>query len=175
MLEVTPTERIVMKSALLTLAMTVAVVGAVAAGSAPSQSVAAPAAKRSCTFATLPRATRAGQQSFYGHISSLKRQGTRYVLRFDPAFLLSGLTASRAAREDTGSGDVPNDNYTRDETHKLLTFLVPGNASVTVLTHATCSTRTSVAKLASSTTPRRRFWISVRIDTVRSIDEQYHP
>jgi len=32
-----------------------------------------------------------------------------------------------------------------------------------------------VAKLAKSTTPRRRFWIDVRIDTVRSIDEQYHP
>jgi hypothetical protein len=164
-----------MKSSLLILVAAVAAAGAIAAVSAPSQSEAAPAAKRSCTFATLPRATAAGRQSFYGHISSLKRQGSRYVLRFDPAFLLSGLTASRAAREDTGSGDVPNDTYTRDETHKLLTFLVPANASVTVLTHVTCSTRTTVAKLATSTTPRRRFWISVRIDTVRSIDEQYHP
>ena len=164
-----------MKSSLLILAVAVAVIGTAAVVSAPSQSAAAPQAKRSCASATLPRATPAGQQSFYGHISSLKRQGRRYVLRFDPAFLLSGVTASRAAREDTGSGDVPNDNYTRDETHKLLTFLVPTNARVTVLTHATCSTRTTVAKLASSTTPRRRFWISVRIDTVRSIDEQYHP
>jgi hypothetical protein len=164
-----------MKASLLILVMAVVAVGAVAAASVPSRSAAAPAAKASCVTATLPKATPAGQQSFYGHISSLKRQGKRYVLRFDPAFLLSGLTASRAAREDTGSGDVPNDNYTRDETHKLLTFIVPAKASVTALAQVTCSTRTTVAKLASSTTPRRRFWISVRIDTVRSIDEQYHP
>lgn len=164
-----------MKSSLIILALAVAAVGVVSATSAPSRSVAAPAAKQSCTFATLPRATPAGQQSLYGHISSLTRKGDHYVLRFDPAWLLSGVTASRAALEDTGSGDVPNDTYTRDETHKLLTFLVPVSTHVTVLTHATCSTRTTVAKLAKSATPRRRFWIRVRIDTVRSVDEQYHP
>ena len=163
-----------MKSSIIILAVVVAV-GAVSATSSPSRSAAAPAAKQSCIFATLPRATPAGQQSLYGHISSLTRRGNHYLLRFDPALLLSGVTASRAALEDTGSGDVPNDTYTRDETHKLLTFLVPAVVHVTVLTHATCSTRTTVAKLAKSTTPRRRFWISVRIDTVRSIDEQYHP
>jgi hypothetical protein len=164
-----------MKSSLVIFTIALAVVGILSVASAPSQSAAAPAAKQSCTFATLPRATPAGQQSLYGHISSLTRRGKGYVLRFDPAWLLSGVTASRAALEDTGSGDVPNDTYARDETHKLLTFLVPATAHVTVLTHATCSTRTTVAKLASSTTPRRRFWISVRIDTVRSVDEQYHP
>ncbi|MDP9308610.1 MAG: hypothetical protein M3P15_09940 [Actinomycetota bacterium] len=164
-----------MKSSLIILATGVAVVGVVSAASATSRSAAAPAAKQSCTFATLPRATPAGQQSLYGHISSLTRKGNHFVLRFDPAWLLSGATASRAALEDTGSSDVPNDTYARDETHKLLTFLVPTVAHVTVLTHATCSTRTTVAKLASSTTPRRRFWIQVRIDTVRSVDEQYHP
>jgi len=47
-------------------------------------------AKKSCTFATLPRATPAGQQSLYGHISSLTRKGNHYVLRFDPAWLLGG-------------------------------------------------------------------------------------
>jgi hypothetical protein len=164
-----------MKSSVIILALAVALVGAVSATSAPSQSAAAPAAARSCTFATLPRATPAGQQSLFGHISSLTRRGNHYVLRFDPAWLLSGVTASRAALEDTGSGDVPNDTHTRDETHKLLTFLVPVDANVTVLTHSTCSTRTTVAKLAKSVTPRRRFWISVRNDTVRSVDEQYHP
>ena len=164
-----------MKSSLIMLATAVAVVASVSAASATSRPALAPTAKRGCTFATLPRATPAGQQSLYGHISSLTRRGNHYLLRFDPAWLLSGVTASRAAFEDTGSADVPNDTYTRDETHKLLTFLVPANAQVTVLTHATCSTRTTVAKLARSTTPRRRFWIQVRIDTVRSIDEQYHP
>ena len=164
-----------MKSSLIILATAVAVAGVVSATSAPSRSVAAPAGKQSCTFATLPRATPAGQQSLYGHINSLTRRGDHYVLRFDPAWLLSGVTASRAALEDTGSGDVPNDTYARDETHKLLTFLVSSSAHVTLLNHSTCSTSTSVAKLAKSTTPRRRFWIRVRIDTVRSVDEQYHP
>ena len=164
-----------MKSSHIIFATAVAVAGVVSAASAPSRSVAAPAAKQSCTFATLPRATPAGQQSLYGHISSLTRRGDHYVLRFDPAWLLSGVTASRAALEDTGSGDVPNDTYARDETHKLQTFLVPASAHVTLLTHSTCSTSTTVTKLATSTTPRRRFWIRVRIDTVRSIDEQYHP
>jgi hypothetical protein len=164
-----------MKSSLIILGVAVAVVGFASATSAPSRSTAAPAAARSCTFATLPRATPAGQQSLFGHISSLTRRGNRYVLRFDPAWLLSGVTASRAALEDTGSSDVPNDTYTRDETHKLLTFLVPAGVNVTVLTHSTCSTRTTVAKLANSAAPRRRFWIGVRNDTVRSVDEQYHP
>jgi hypothetical protein len=164
-----------MKSLLIMLATAVAVVATVSAASANSRSAAAPAAKQSCSFTTLPRATPAGQQSLYGHISSLTRKGNHYVLRFDPAWLLGGATASRAALEDTGSADVPNDNYTRDEAHTLLTFLVPASTQVTVLTHATCSTRTTVAKLARSTTPRRRFWIRVRIDTLRSIDEQYHP
>jgi hypothetical protein len=164
-----------MKSSLIILGVAVAVVGFASATSAPSRSTAAPAAARSCTFATLPRATPAGQQSLFGHISSLTRRGNRYVLRFDPAWLLSGVTASRAALEDTGSSDVPNDTYTRDETHKLLSFLVPAGVNVTVLTHSTCSSRTTVAKLAKSATPRRRFWIGVRNDTVRSVDEQYHP
>ena len=164
-----------MKSSLVILSAALAVVAGVSAASATSRPTLAPTAKRACTFATLPRATPAGQQSIYGHINSLTSRGTHYLLRFDPALLLSGLTASRAALEDTGSSDVPNDTYTRDETHKLLTFLVPARAQVTVLTRATCSTRTTVAKLARSTNPRRRFWIQVRIDTVRSIDEQYHP
>jgi len=164
-----------MKTSLIIIAAALAVVAGVSAASATSRPTLAPAAKGGCTFATLPRATPAGQQSLYGHISSLTRKGNHYVLRFDPAWLLSGLTASRASLEDTGSADVPNDTYTRDETHKLLTLVVRANAQVTVLTHATCSTRTTVAKLAKSTTPRRRFWIQVRIDTVRAIDEQYHP
>jgi len=175
MLVATQPKGVVMKSSLIILVAAVAVVAMVSAASATSRPTAVPAAKQSCTFATLPRATPAGQQSLFGHIESLTRKGNRYVLRFDPAWLLSGVTASRAALEDTGSADVPNDTYARDETHKQLTFLVPATAHVTVLTHATCSTRTTVAKLARSTTPRRRFWIRVRSDTVRSIDEQYHP
>jgi hypothetical protein len=131
-------------------------------------------AKSACGFASLPRATSVGEQSFYGHIRSLKRSGRRYLLRFDPEWFLTGATASQASLEDTGTRDVPNDVYLRDESHRLLTFLVPASAHVTVLQHATCSTAVSVARLARSIPPAG-FWLRVRIDTVRSIDQQYHP
>jgi hypothetical protein len=164
-----------MKSSLIIPAVAIALVATVSATSTPSRSAAAPALKQGCLLGSLPRATPAGQQSLYGHISSLTRRGDHYVLRFDPAWFLTGVTASRASREDTGSADVANDSYTRDESHKQLTFLVPAGTTVTVLTHVTCSTRSTVGKLAKSATPHRRFWISVRSDTVRSVDEQYHP
>ena len=45
--------------------------------------------------AQLPPAAPAGQLVFYGHIKSLTPSGSRYVLRFDPAWLLEGTTASR--------------------------------------------------------------------------------
>ena len=163
--------------ALLTFLTVVAVlVGAASASSRPSAAPASSPATTtpSCTFASLPRAAAAGEQTLYGHIKSLTPKGHRFVLRFDPAFLLRGVTATRAALEDTGSSDVPNDNYTRDESHRLLTYLVPATAHVTVLTHATCSTHTTVAKLAKPL-PRSEFWIRVHGDTVRSLDQQYHP
>src|SRR6478672_975362 len=161
----------VMKRSLIFVAVALllaaAVLGSVRlfSGSGPSSAVASSAA------APGP----CGDVALYGHVESLTPRGNDFELRFDPAWFLSGVTASRAALEDTGSSDVPNDTYARDETHKLLTFLVPASAHVTLLTHST-STSTTVAKLAkSTTTPRRRFWIRVRIDTVRSVDEQYHP
>ncbi len=168
-----------MKPSLVLLTAVAILVAAVSASSrlsaAPSSSPAAsPATKSSCGFASLPRAASVREQTLYGHIKSLRRKGRRFVLRFDPAWLLTGVTATRAALEDTGSSDVPNDTYTRDETHRLLTYLVPANARATVLTHATCSTRTTVAKLAKSAPPAG-FWIAVRGDTVRTIDQQYHP
>jgi hypothetical protein len=87
------------------------------------------------------------------------------------------VTASRAALEDTGSSDVPNDSYVRDESHRLLTFVVPATASVT-LARGTCATPSTVAKLATflrSTKLRPGFWIRFRIDTVNAIDQPYHP
>ena len=87
----------------------------------------------------LPPAAPAGQLVFYGHIKSLTPSGNRYVLRFDPAWLLEGITGQRAAVDDgvlPPGEPVPNDNYTRDESHKLLTFLVPRTARITVLTNS---------------------------------------
>jgi hypothetical protein len=152
----------------------VAILAAAVSASSRRPASAATAAKACSPLVGLPRATPAGQVSLYGRIASLKRHGRGFVLQFDPAFLLSGLTATRAALADTGSSEVANDNYTVDESHRLLTYLVPANASVTVLEHATCTTRTTVARLARSI-PKAAFWIRVRIDTVRSLDQQYHP
>jgi hypothetical protein len=159
-----------MKPSLLLLAA-VSILAAVAASSRASS---ATLSRSSCRLASLPPASAAGEQTLYGHVRSLVRKGRRFELRFDPAWLLTGVTATRASLEDTGSSDVPNDTYTRDESHRLLTFLVPPTARVTVLARGTCSARTTVAKLAASRS-RVTFWIRVRGDTVRSIDQPYHP
>src|SRR4029079_4352338 len=74
----------------------------------------------------------------YAHAESLVRHGGRWERRVGPALFLSGLTAERAAVEDgaIGPGEaVPNDHYTRDDSHRLLTFRVAPRAHVTVMTH----------------------------------------
>ena len=43
---------------------------------------------------------------YYGHVKSLTRKGNHFELRFDPAWWLTGLTARRAALQDTGSAEV---------------------------------------------------------------------
>ena len=126
--------------------------------------------------------------TLYGHIKTLVRKGGRYELRFDPAWFTSGLTASRAKLEDTGSSDVPNDNYVIEEGHRLLTYLVPMTAHVTVLTNngsgisSTPITVSELARIVNGGKHRKLFeplqsgvWIRVRIDTVRSLDQQYQP
>jgi hypothetical protein len=162
---------------------------------APATATAAPAAAAAGGLKLLPPAAPAGQLVFYGHIRSLTPSGHRYVLRFDPAWLLEGATANRAAVDDgvLSPGDaVPNDNYTRDESHRLLTFFVPRSAKVSVLTNPRTSGLTStpvtvaeLAQILKGKNPRHRklfgsaigfgFWARVAGDTVRSLDEQYHP
>jgi hypothetical protein len=130
------------------------------------------------------------EQVEFGHIRSLKRSGNRYVLRFDPAWFLSGETANVAAAEDGAverGEPVPNDNYVVDEGHRLLTYLVPASARVTVLKEGVNGSRISVAQLAQLVAGRSPFgkplweplatgfWIRVKIDTVRSLDQQYRP
>src|SRR6266508_1913010 len=87
-----------------------------------SASPAAPCAPRALTL--------------YGHIKSLPRSGANCEVRFDPDLKLSGATARQAALEDTGSGDVPNDAFIVEESHRAYLYLVPGNAHVTVLTRS---------------------------------------
>lgn len=92
----------------------------------------------------------------YAHAKSLVRRGRHWELRVDPAQFLSGLTAQRAAVEDgaIAAGDaVPNDYYTRDESHRLLTFRVAPRARITVIAPGLKATAIAVPELAD---PRRQ-------------------
>ena len=130
----------------------------------------------------------------YGHIKSLTRKGSRFELRFDPAWLLTGTAAERAAVEDgvlQPGEPVPNDSYVVEEGHRLLTYVVLPTAHVTVLTKGLRQTAIPVFELArilGGRNPRHRalfdptnhsgFWIRVGNkypNPVVSIDQQYHP
>lgn len=131
-----------------------------------------------------------GEQVQFGYVKSLTRKGSRYELRFDPAWFLTGETANVAAAEDGAvepGEPVPNDNYVVNEGHRLFTFLVPADARVTVLTNGVSGSPVTVAQLAElvrgeNPFPRplfepltTGFWIRINIDTVRSLDQQYRP
>ena len=135
-------------------------------------------------------AAKSNEIAQFGYVKSLERKGSGYELRFDPALMLSGETANVAAAEDgavPAGQPVPNDDYVLDEGHRLLTYEVPGNAHVTALTKGVTGTPITVAELAQlvrgeNPFPRplfepitTGFWIRVDIDTVRSLDQQYHP
>lgn len=123
----------------------------------------------------------------YGYITSLKQKGSSYDLRFDPALLLSGKTASQAALQDTGSGDVPNDNYTVNESKRTYLYIVPSTASVHVLTsgsnlNGTPITVAQLAQLVAGKKPVKLFepldsgiWMRYANDAVESLDQQYRP
>jgi hypothetical protein len=129
----------------------------------------------------------------YAHVKSLKRAGGSYLMRVDPALWLSGITAYHAAVADKAiqPGDaVANDYYIRDPDHRLLTYKVPSNARVTVMTRAGGQgpipvSTISVAELArvvqgKSTKhellePKAGFWLRISIDKVLSLDQQYQP
>lgn len=129
----------------------------------------------------------------YAHVKSLRRMGGRFVMRVDPALWLSGVTAYHAAVEDKAiaPGDaVPNDYYIRDSDHRLLSYRVPSNARVTVLTRGGSgplpTTTISVAEFAQIVQgknpkhrrllePKAGFWLRVAIDNVFSLDQQYQP
>lgn len=126
----------------------------------------------------------------YGHIASLAPKGDRFEMQFDPAWWLNGETASRAMLEDTGSSDVPNDYYIVEEGHRLLTYLVPATAHVSVLTGGGAATTpievSELARIVSGENPKHRklsqpkagFWILVDDrypSPVLSLDQQYQP
>ena len=160
-----------------------AIVGLVIAAGVATASAAA------AGFLLLPPAAPAGQFTLYGHIKKLSKTRGKYVLRFDPAMFTTGLTASVAAKEDTGSSDVPNDVYTVEESHRLYSYYLAPNAKVTVLTNhgtpgisATPITVGELYRIVNGRPHRKLFepldsgvWIRVRIDTVKELDQQYRP
>ena len=129
----------------------------------------------------------------YVHVKSLRRTGGRFVMRVDPALWLTGVTAYHAAVEDKAIAPgeaVPNDYYIRDPEHRLLTYRVPTNARVTVLTRAGTgpipTTSISVAEftqIVQGKNPKHRrllepkagFWLRIAGDSVFSLDQQYQP
>jgi hypothetical protein len=139
-----------------------------------------------------PAAQACGDRIF-GHIASLSPNGDQYEMRFDPAWFTSGVTANTAAAEDgvVEPGEpVPNDNYRVEEGHRLLTYLVPRSAHVTVLTRqgdpagfgATPISVSELAQLVDGEKPVELFelldsgiWASYHVDTVCSLDQQYQP
>jgi hypothetical protein len=179
------------KQSLLVLAAVAILVAAVSASSRLSAAPATSSASREPGLLRLPPATPAGETTMWGHIKSLTHRGRRFEMRFDPAWLLHGSTASRAALEDTGSSDVPNDYYIVEEGHRSLTYVVPANAHVTVLDRGLRATPISVSELAQivkGKNPKHRplfdranglgFWIRVGYkypNPVLSLDQQYQP
>src|SRR5438067_2001017 len=96
---------------------------------------------RTVTVKAATQSAATGDQRLYGHITSLQRSGHAYELRFDPAWFLSGVAANFAQAEDQGlhckplaCPPVANDNYVVDESHRVLTFVVPARVRGSVLT-----------------------------------------
>lgn len=169
-----------------TALVVVAVFASLRIWSTPASSA---ATTKQANFLLLPPAAPAGQMVLYGHVKKLTPTGGHYLLGFDPAWLTSGYTASRAHKEDTGSSEVPNDNYTVEEGHRLLWYILPASARVTVLTNqatkgisATPISAAELSRIVNGGKHRKLFeplasgvWIRVRIDTVKEFDQQYKP
>lgn len=131
------------------------------------------------------------RDSMYGYISSLARDGDQYELRLDPAWFTNGVTANVAAAEDgvVSPGEpVPNDYYRIQEGSRRLTYVVPLDAQVTVLTNdgtGIVSTPVSVSELAQLVAGEKpvdlfeQLDTGVRLgvsgDTVCTIEHQYVP
>ena len=173
------------------LAALVAAVSATHLWAAPVASV-ANIAPPATAFLPQPPFAAPRQIVFFGRVKSLTRSGSRFVMRVDPGVVLTGVTANRAAVEDKviAPGEVvPNDGYVRDEGHRLLSYLVPRTAHVTVITNPGTGPRAtpiSVAELAQIVKgrnpnkrplfePKNGFWIRVAGDRALALDQQYSP
>jgi len=153
---------------------------------------------RTVTVVRQAKPSATGDQRYIGRIVSMQRSGDTYLLRFDPTWFLSGVTANVAQAEDQGTACAPekcppvdNDNYRVDESHRLLTFLVPATTHGTVLVRhgtnggpfpTTTVTADGLASIVAGKSSVKLFepltsgvWIVVHIDTVRAFAQQYQP
>lgn len=133
-----------------------------------------------------------GNRVEFGHIRALTRVGDHYEMRFDPALILSGEAANKAAAEDgvVAPGEpVPNDNYVVDESRRAYTYLVAGDVKVTLLVRTspekwgpTPVELADLVKILDGTSDLELFepldtgvWITIDVDTVRGVYQQYRP
>lgn len=140
---------------------------------------------------TEPAVADTGDLVLFGYAKEMDPDGDRYRLRFDPVLVLSGETASVAAAEDgvVEPGEpVPNDYYRVDESKRLFTYLVPGDARVTVLRDAGVQPASisvdELAQLVAGEEPFGKplwepistgFRMRIHVDTVRSLEQLYVP
>ena len=147
------------------------------------RSTSAAASQRQAPLLTLPRAAAAGQQTQFGHIRSLAPSGrARYILRFDPAWMLTGYPAQRAKLEErvrASSRTTPTSSMRRIGCSRTY---VPAGTPATVLTHGTNTTSISMAVLARRVRTGQEqsvgFWLLIGNNTRPrwlSIDQQYRP
>jgi hypothetical protein len=180
-----------MKIPVAAVATLAALAAIVPASSRPSET---PATAVPPVSAFLPRGAFGPRQLvFFGLVKSVTPTGRRYVMRVDPALVLTGVTATTAAVEDKllrPGEPVANDYYIRDETHRLLSYRVPANAHVTVLTNpgtgprSTTVTVSELAQIVRGKNPAKRpglwgpasgFWIRIEADRALAIDQAYRP
>lgn len=176
-------------AAVAALAALVVVVPAASEPTGRSTAIATPPAS-----AFVPRGMAGPRQLvLFGFVKSLTRSGGNYLMRVDPALMLTGITASRAAVEDgvVAPGEpVPNDYYIRNEDKRLLTFRVPADAHASVIVNPTTGPRPTVvpvselAQIVKGKNPRKRpglwgpesgYWIRVRGDQALAVDQPYRP
>ncbi|HXZ56287.1 MAG TPA: hypothetical protein VEG40_01735 [Gaiellaceae bacterium] len=142
------------------------------------------------TIAALSSSAPAGkpkQMALYGHVTSIAPHGRRLELRFDPALWLTGVAAERAC--NCGPGRVANDYFIVDETHRLLTFVVRRDATVTIVTahdYAVPITVRELAQIVAGKNPKHRdllepkagFWIRIGAkypNPIVALGQQYQP
>jgi GMP synthase-like glutamine amidotransferase len=144
------------------------------------------------TVVRTPPPSATGDQRVYGQIRSVTPHGDGYLLRIDPAWFLTGITANVAQAEDehvkcapSSCPPVANDVHVVDETHRPYTYILPAATRGTVLVTSSGRRTITAGQLADLVAHRSALklfeplqsgvWLLVHIDTVRTFAQQYVP